>query len=299
MIDFPAPDRGGPAGHVEDQAAAFALGALEPDEAAAVERHAAGCPRCARAIESARRTTAVLPFLAPPVSPAPDVKAALFARIAQSQASAPPATVVTPAWAAPPAPVRTPTLPASGPWVSSVDGSNRSASSAPTSRGGRARFGRVSAASTAAALLMVVGLVGAWSLGLNDRDEPASYEETLGAILGSAGTRHLEVNEHVEGPVRVSNLDVSVDTGADPRVGGRAVAQVTLADEPTPGAAYYIWPLRADGTAGDGALLKVNEAGFGTALIPLVGSPDQYTSACVGYLKQDPAVVCRPSASGD
>ena len=61
-----------PIGHVDDLAAAYALGALEPDEAAAVDAHIRGCPACERAVAEAQRTTGMLPFLVPLYTPPAD-----------------------------------------------------------------------------------------------------------------------------------------------------------------------------------------------------------------------------------
>jgi hypothetical protein len=67
-----------------DLAPGFALDALEPGEAEAVGRHIATCADCAALVAEARRTAAMLPFFIKPVSPPPDARAALFARIAQA-----------------------------------------------------------------------------------------------------------------------------------------------------------------------------------------------------------------------
>lgn len=74
--------------HIDDLAAAFALGALDGDERAAVERHARLCDDCAALLDRECRVVALLPLAVPPAQPAPDVKLALFARIAQAQGAA-------------------------------------------------------------------------------------------------------------------------------------------------------------------------------------------------------------------
>ena len=109
-----------PGDHVDDLLAAYALGALDDDERLAVDRHAAFCPECARLLAETRRTAAMLPFVAAPASPSPDVKAALFTRIAQSQAPVTAEQADEYAWARPVAPRRATTLPASGSWVESL-----------------------------------------------------------------------------------------------------------------------------------------------------------------------------------
>lgn len=119
---FPAvvPSDDPPSGdHVEDLIAGYALGALDPDERLAVERHADYCARCARLLADTRRTAAMLPYIAAPVSPSPDLKAALFARIAQSSGPVTAERAAEFAWARPVSPQRSVTLPTSGSWLES------------------------------------------------------------------------------------------------------------------------------------------------------------------------------------
>ena len=49
-----------PAGHVDDLAAAYALGALEDAEKAAVDAHIRVCPECERAVDDALATAGML-----------------------------------------------------------------------------------------------------------------------------------------------------------------------------------------------------------------------------------------------
>ncbi len=79
--------------HLDDLAAPFALGAVEPDEADWVEQHCRSCPPCSRLVADARWTVGMLPYLSPAVAPPPAAKAALFARIEQSAANPGPALV--------------------------------------------------------------------------------------------------------------------------------------------------------------------------------------------------------------
>ena len=95
--------------HVDDLVAAYALGALEPDERAAVDTHVRVCPDCHQVLLDAQRTAGMLSFVVPMHAPAADNKAALFARIAHSQKAAAAATLPTVGVEA----FRTPTLPSS------------------------------------------------------------------------------------------------------------------------------------------------------------------------------------------
>jgi hypothetical protein len=82
--------------HVDDFAAAYALGALEPDERDLVDFHIRFCPRCAAAVEADLRAANALPFLSPPAIPRPQAKASLFVRVA-AEGMRPPASLPAPA----------------------------------------------------------------------------------------------------------------------------------------------------------------------------------------------------------
>ena len=98
-----------PAGHVDDLAAAYALGALEEAEKAGVDAHIRVCPECQRAVEDALSTAGMLVYLAPQLQPSVASKAALFSRVAHAQRAA----VATPLPMTSMESFRTPTLPAS------------------------------------------------------------------------------------------------------------------------------------------------------------------------------------------
>jgi hypothetical protein len=152
-----APDHSGGGEHVDDLIAGYALGALEPDERLAVERHAGYCPRCARLLAETRRTAAMLPFVAAPAAPSPDVKATLFSRIAQSSAPVMAERADAFAWARPVSPQRSVTLPGSGTWLDSqpiVD-----VPVALATRGRRPRRSLVRAAGLSLPVLLTFGLL--------------------------------------------------------------------------------------------------------------------------------------------
>jgi len=67
----------------EDLIGAYALGALDPDELEAVERHLALCERCRQAVADARRTAQLLAFSAPPQPVPVRARRQLLARIRQ------------------------------------------------------------------------------------------------------------------------------------------------------------------------------------------------------------------------
>jgi hypothetical protein len=73
--------------HIDDvDIAGYALGALEPGERQVIDHHIRTCQQCAERVALDVRTVGMLPFaLSSQLKPAPDVKAALFSRIAHSQ----------------------------------------------------------------------------------------------------------------------------------------------------------------------------------------------------------------------
>jgi anti-sigma-K factor RskA len=75
-------------GHVDGLVDAYALGALEPDEVAEVERHLEGCAACRELADEARRTADSLLYAPPLVAPPPRLRAQVLARIAAERAAA-------------------------------------------------------------------------------------------------------------------------------------------------------------------------------------------------------------------
>lgn len=96
-------------GHIDDLVAPYALGALEPDEVAAVDAHIRGCPACEEALLDAQRTAGMLSFTVPLYTPPADSKVALFSRVSHAQKAAAASALPTRSLEA----FRTPTLPSS------------------------------------------------------------------------------------------------------------------------------------------------------------------------------------------
>lgn len=72
-------------GQVLDELEGWALGALDPDEAEAVERHLAACEPCRHEASALGGVARLLPFSLPPVSPSRAARHALMSRIADEQ----------------------------------------------------------------------------------------------------------------------------------------------------------------------------------------------------------------------
>ena len=75
--------------HVGESAGAYVLGSLAPEEARAVEVHAAACAQCQAEISDLKRVVSVLPLACSSVEPSPDLKARiLVATRSEDQADA-------------------------------------------------------------------------------------------------------------------------------------------------------------------------------------------------------------------
>ena len=284
------PDPGFPAGHPPaEDLTAHALAALEPAEAAVVERHCLACPPCARHLADARRTVTLLPFLAPRTAPPPDVKAALFARIAQSQA-APALDPVDPAmdlartWTRPADPAPTPTLPGSRP--------RPDAESRPVPRpAGSARpagwWGNVVPLATATVpLVLALALVGGWAISL--RGHARNLEDQMGAIANAAAVGPVSeqtTGAAAEGPV----VKFLVDTETDQPM-------VTVA-RATPETSYKVWCKNRDGQAVAAGEVPVNADGWGAGPLDLSGPWEQYKYIFVAPADAVPGEVPPPEAA--
>jgi anti-sigma-K factor RskA len=73
--------------HVAEELAAYALGVLEPDEAAAVSQHFERCPACQAELASYEAVVGRLAQSVPSISPAPELKQRLLARIWEARST--------------------------------------------------------------------------------------------------------------------------------------------------------------------------------------------------------------------
>jgi anti-sigma-K factor RskA len=77
---------------------AYALEALDPDEARILETHLKTCPDCRASLEEYRAVSEGLLFALPPKAPPPRVRARLIARLAAAKAPAPSVRRAWPIW---------------------------------------------------------------------------------------------------------------------------------------------------------------------------------------------------------
>jgi anti-sigma factor RsiW len=274
--------------HVLDLIPGYVLDALEPAEKLAVDRHAAYCPTCASELADQRRVAAMLPFVAAPATPPPDVKAALFARIAQSQAKQ---SVSEPAVSVPwsQSVTLTPsvTLPASGGWIPAP-------SATPVAQRARRRRRISPLLSVATPLLIVIGVLGMWTIALRDSvnsnaDEAASLATILATIDASSGADTASVSTVVFS----SSVDMIHDMTVAPGTsGGAPTVLVKGLQDSTPVTSYVLWAFNTNGQPEEVGSLVVNENGNGQAPITLSGPPSDYQFVCVTEPGEDPTAVC-------
>jgi hypothetical protein len=141
----------------EELAAGYVLGALEPDDEHAFQRHLEGCPTCQANLRELEAVVGELAYTVPPVDP-PDTVWAGIRRQIKPEAARPGAVQVPPPAGAPGAP----------------EGYG-APGSAPGGRGLR-----LLPVLAAAAAILVVVVLSLWNLNL--RDENAVYRDRLAAL---------------------------------------------------------------------------------------------------------------------
>jgi len=246
----------GPASHVDDLVAAYALGALEPDESALVDAHIRGCPTCERSVVDAQSVAGMLSFTVPLRVPSVDSKAALFARVAQSRQAAMAASLPTQpldVW-------RTPTIPASVPLdVNPQASSGGVANSAVARKRGSHWF--VSFVSLP--LLVALVATGFWGLQLRDRlmaqdSQVADLQAELTNF--AAGTTSYQLSPGFAAP----QAEGQVVLGADQRAG-----RIQIDVNSDQGAKDFEMWIDDDGNLVPAAQISVDQQGRGQASFQL------------------------------
>jgi hypothetical protein len=227
-----------PAGHVDDLAAAYALGALEEAEKASVDAHIRVCPACQRAVEDALSTAGMLVYLAPQLQPSVASKAALFSRVAHAQRAA----VATPLPMTSMESFRTPSLPASVAKDDLVLPTAAPAAIAAAARPARqSRTGWIMSVISAPLLIALV-VTGMWGLQLRDQltatsSQVANLQSEL-TNFGS-GTTSYQLSPGEAAP----QAEGQIVLGADQRNG---MLQVDINSKEAAGP-YQLWAQNQDG----------------------------------------------------
>jgi hypothetical protein len=265
-------------GHVGDLVAGYVLGALEADEAAAVDAHVRTCSSCERSIADAQRTASMLPFVVPMKKAPIDSKVALFARVAHAQRAA--ASVSLPmhgaeAW-------RTPTIPSSaGPALAYAGSDNSSSSPADVapSRGSRTSW-LVSVMSVP--LLIALVATGFWGLQLqNQLSSQNSQLVELQSELANfgSGTTSYPLSPGYDAPQAEGQIVI----GSDGRAG---MLQIDVNSKDAAGA-YELW-VNQDGKLVPAAEFTVDQDGTGQARFELDQPFGEYESIHIRAKALDP-----------
>jgi hypothetical protein len=265
-------------GHVGDLVAGYVLGALEADEAAAVDAHVRTCSSCEQSIADAQRTASMLPFVVP-IKKAPiDSKVALFARVAHAQRAA--ASVSLPTHGA--AAWRTPTIPSSAGTALAYAGSDNSSSSpadVATSRGSRTSW-LVSVMSVP--LLIALVATGFWGLQLqNQLSSQNSQLVELQSELANfgSGTTSYPLSPGYDAPQAEGQIVI----GSDGRAG---MLQIDVNSKDAAGA-YELW-VNQDGKLVPAAEFTVDQDGTGQARFELDQPFGEYESIHIRAKALDP-----------
>lgn len=255
--------------HVDDLVAAYALGALEPEETATVDAHIRGCATCDRALVDAQGVAGMLSFTAPIRVPSVDSKAALFARVGHAQQAATAMALPTQrldVW-------RTPTIPAS---TSSSDVVPQVPVAAAASAATSARRGSQWLVSfLSLPLLVALVATGFWGLQLRDRltAQDGQLAELQAELTNFAsGTTSYQLSPGYAAP----QAEGQVVIGADKRSG-----RVQIDVNTDQGARDFEMWIDDNGVLKPAAEISVDQQGQGQASFTLDQDFADYSSVSI------------------
>ena len=262
-------------GHVDDLVAGYVLGALEADEAAAVDAHVRTCPVCELALAEAQRTASMLPFIVPLQKPPLDSKVALFARVAHTQRAAAESSASAP-WRRKHGARRPFPAPRAQQWQPAAASSS---ASVPTSRGSRAGW-LVSVLSVP--LLIALVATGFWGLQLQSRLSSQNSQLTeLQSELANfgSGTTSYPLSPGYDAPQAEGQIVI----GSDGRAG---MLQIDVNSKDAAGA--YELLVNQDGKLVPAAEFTVDQDGKGQARFQLDQPFADYESVHIRAKALDP-----------
>jgi hypothetical protein len=272
---FPSARTADDIGHVDDLVAGYVLGALEADEAAAVDTHVRTCSTCELSLGEAQRTVGMLPFIVPLQRPPIDSKVALFARVAQARRAAAASLPMhgAEAW-------RTPTIPSSAGAALASAGSSSSSSpaSASTSRGSRAGW-LISVMSVP--LLIALVATGFWGLQLQNQlsSQNSQLAELQSELANFGSGTSYPLSPGYDAPQAEGQIVI----GSDGRAG---MLQIDVNSKDAAGA-YELW-VNQDGKLVPAAEFTVNQEGKGQARFELDQPFGEYESVHIRAKALDP-----------
>jgi anti-sigma factor RsiW len=268
---------------IHDLATGYVLDALDPDEREVVEAHLRSCASCATHTAELERTVSLLPYLSKRATPPPDVKAALFSRIAQAQtrtaeqasdvAASRQATVHA-------LPGATPTIPSSRPVATAPSSVGRINSrrrrrlfGLPAGKSGWAvpsswRSYSLPVATTAIPLVLALALVGGWAYTLYDdaanaRDDQ-NFMGTFSSLLAGGDGDLFELTSTAAAQGAEGQFLASLD-------GSDGILMVSGLKPEQSEQAYEVW-IEQDGQKYRYSTLDVDSHGNGQMLIEVDGT---------------------------
>lgn len=260
---------------IHDLATGYVLDALEPDEIELVEAHIRDCASCAAHTAELERTVSVLPYLSRRVAPPPDVKAALFSRIAQAQAqpASPSEQRSVPAPRRPSTvhaiPDATPTIPAARTAARKQRGlfgrsSGRSRWAVP----GSWRSYSIPVATTAIPLVLALALVGGWAYTLYDDAVDARVDQnfmgTFSSLLAGGDGDLFELTSTASAEGAEGQFLASLD-------GSDGILMVSGLQPEQSNQTYEVW-IEEEGQKYRYSTLDVDSSGNGQLLIEVDGT---------------------------
>jgi anti-sigma-K factor RskA len=225
--------------HLTDDLAAYAMGALDPEERGALEAHLAECAECRADLADYRHLSTILAQDRAGVEPPASTWAAIAAQLRTAQAQ--PAAEPMPISAAPTAARAADRKP----WFA------------------HARLLVVGWAATAAVLALLAGFV-VWHqfIGGNDSGVSALASAEGGSVIPLAG-------QNADGSPMSGRLYISEDG----KEGGLAVIGMPVLE---PGATYEIWFVRHDQSRAPGGLFVADARGSALVKVDIPGPLDQF-----------------------
>ena len=265
-------------GHIDDLVAGYVLGALEADEATAVDAHVRTCPVCELSLAEALRTASMLPFIVPMQKPPIDSKAALFARVAHSQRAAAASSLPlhgAEAW-------RTPTIPSSADPAPVAAG--HGISSSPRSRASTPRGSRSSWLVSVLSVPLLIALIATGFWGLQLQNQLSSQNSQLAELQSQlsnfgSGTTSYPLSPGYDAPQAEGQLVI----GSDGRAG---MLQIDVNSKDAAGP--YELLVNKDGKLVPAAEFTVDQNGKGQARFELDQPFGDYESVHIRAKAIDP-----------
>lgn len=280
--------------HIDDvDMAGYALGALEPGERQVIDHHIRTCQQCAERVALDVRTVGMLPFaLSGQMKPAPDVKAALFSRIAHSQQASAAAALPTQQR---PVATHAMTIPSSRPTATNARPGDDGAA-IPHVASQRTSRSNWMTAIVATPLLLALVVVGAWSMQLRSQltsqdaalssqaNELSSLKASL-ANFGSGDVQEYQLQPQAGAPQAEGQMLLSSDQKD-------AIVRVDLNTQQASGSAVIL--MNNNGTIEPLGEVVLDERGQGQANVSFDEPLSQGQSIQIEAKAIDPSVVDAP-----